>query len=730
MEALMSRKKLLLQLSGWIALLFILWTNPAHAQGCPYGSVQARVQPNETVHWSPTLTVQVGQAFRVGSFMNNSGQFVDCPSCAPITVTAPGGGTFSAANGSYVTASLAGTYRVVVNCGPLSDTATVTSVGPPQTPSFSNLSASLGASQAQFSFSYSGSTSGYHVDLSTVSGMTTDVYVDFATGSGSPVSTGNPQRWDKYRCGKTLYWRVWNQERTVSSPIQTATTFACGPAGFSGLSSNLGASLAQFSFSYSGSTSGYHVDLSTVPGMTTDVYVDFATGSASPVSTGNPQRWDKYRCGKTLYWRVWNQERTVSSAIQTATTFACGPAGFSGLSSNLGANQARFSFSYSGSTSGYHVDLSTVSGMTTDVYVDFATGSGSPVSTSNPRRWDKYRCGKTLYWRVWNQERTISSPIQSAQTFVCDNQAVADEVWRGEWSHYWGLSNDDKDAVSNLLNGTVWESVPAGGPTFTDMRGIDPQLAANQVASGGVRTLYVNGSREQVRASVEDAVVLANAVGERLFMVYSPILDKTDYFYGDTVIQPKIVLPKLRIVNLVSAAVNNGRNINVFSFSMGGTITAIALDSLTAPAFADRVRHFAFAPGICGFGCSWPPVHQDVYITRNQALEALNTTVIPTKIVVHPADATRGGNFGDFAFGHEYALYCSGGSVWCQQNPGECLQRVWDCQFTEYPSQYGNRCWVQFVDNLGDPGRLWHDLPAYASLINPTPTGIEIRTCP
>jgi uncharacterized membrane protein len=686
------------------------------------------VQPDETVHWSPTLTVQVGQAFRVGSFMNNSGLFVDCPSCAPITVTDPGGGAFNPANGSYVTATLAGTYRVAVNCGSGSDTATVSSIGPPQTPSFSNLSASLGSSQAQFLFSYSGGTSGYHVDLSTLADMSWDVYLDFATGSGSPVATGNPQRWDKYRCGKTLYWRVWNQERTVSSPIQTATTFACAPSGFSGLSANLGASQAQFSFSYSGGTSGYHVDLSTLADMSWDVYLDFATGSGSPVATGNPQRWDKYRCGRTLYWRVWNQERTVSSPIQTATTFACAPSGFSGLSANLGASQAQFSFSYSGSTSGFLVDLSTLADMSWDVYLNFATGSGSPVSTGNPQRWDKYRCGKTLYWRVWNQERTVSSPIQSAQTFNCDNQAIADEVWRGEWSHYWGLSGDDQDAVSNLLNGTVWESVPAGGP-FTEMRGIDPQLAANQIAAGGVRTLYVNGSRERIDNSVQDAVVIADSAGERVFMVYSPILDWTDYIYGDTVIQPKIVLPKLRIVNLVTAGVSNGRNINIFSFSMGGTITAIALDGFTDPQFTDRVRHFAFAPGICGFGCPLT-THNDVYITRNQALVALNRTMIPTKIVVHPADATRGGNFADFAYGLEYALYCAGGSVWCEQNPVECLQRVGSCQFTEYPSDYGNRCWVQFVDNLGDPLRLWHDLPAYASLIHSTPTGIEIRTCP
>jgi hypothetical protein len=136
------------------------------------------------------------------------------------------------------------------------------------------------------------------------------------------------------------------------------------------------------------------------------------------VSTTNPQRWGQYRCGRTLYWRVWDQGRTVSSAIQTAPTFACSGT-FSGLSSSLGASQAQFQFAYSGSTPGYHVDLSTLADMSWDVYLDFATGAASPVSTTNPRRWGKYLCGRTLYWRVWDQGRTVSSPIQTASTFAC-----------------------------------------------------------------------------------------------------------------------------------------------------------------------------------------------------------------------------------------------------------------------------------------------------------------------
>jgi hypothetical protein len=174
--------------------------------------------------------------------------------------------------------------------------------------------------------------------------MSWDVYLSFGTGSSSPIQVGSPQAlWDKYRCGKTLYWRVWNQDRTVSSPIQTKATFACASGSFSNLSASLGSGTAAFNFSYSGSSSGFHVDLSTLADMSWDVYLSFGTGSSSPIQVGSPQAlWDKYRCGKTLYWRVWNQDRTVSSPIQTKATFACAFGSFSNLFSMKSASVPGF----------------------------------------------------------------------------------------------------------------------------------------------------------------------------------------------------------------------------------------------------------------------------------------------------------------------------------------------------------------------------------------------------
>lgn len=99
--------------------------------------------------------------------------------------------------------------------------------------------------------------------------------------------------------------------------------------------------------------------------------------------------------------------RPVSAPVSTPA-----PAGFSSLSANLNSNDSTFNFYYSGSSANYHVDLSTYADMSWDVYLDFASGVNSPVKITNPKKWDKYQCGKTLYWKVYNSNRTVVSPIQ------------------------------------------------------------------------------------------------------------------------------------------------------------------------------------------------------------------------------------------------------------------------------------------------------------------------------
>ncbi|TXH64764.1 MAG: hypothetical protein E6Q88_15060 [Lysobacteraceae bacterium] len=112
-----------------LAMLAIMtWVPSSVMAQCLYGSVQSRVQINETVAWTQTLSIATGGSFRVGAFKNQSGQFVD-PGTATITVVRPDGSSYQTANGTYQTAALSGTYLVRVTCGTLMDTATVTATG-------------------------------------------------------------------------------------------------------------------------------------------------------------------------------------------------------------------------------------------------------------------------------------------------------------------------------------------------------------------------------------------------------------------------------------------------------------------------------------------------------------------------------------------------------------------------------------------------------------------------
>jgi hypothetical protein len=111
------------------------------------------------------------------------------------------------------------------------ETAVVT---PTNTPipngTFSNIGATFGASTATFSFAYSTTSPTYVVDVSTIATMTNDVYLSFVGGTASPLQVNNPQaKWDKYSCGRTLYWRVSNANRSAQSPIQTTTVNCAVP---------------------------------------------------------------------------------------------------------------------------------------------------------------------------------------------------------------------------------------------------------------------------------------------------------------------------------------------------------------------------------------------------------------------------------------------------------------------------------------------------------------------
>jgi Tfp pilus assembly protein FimT len=214
-----------------------------------------------------------------------------------------------------------------------------TSTPAPTPVAFSGLSANLNFSQATYTFTYAGApAASFAIDMSTVANMSTDVYMTFANGTVSPVSIASPTtRWGKYVCGATLYWRVRTPDGLLSSiqtstvvctstpvptatntPIPTATpTTASGQ--YTGLAATLGSTQASYTFTYTGAAASSHtVNMSTVSNMSTDVYVNFASGASSPVTVASPTaKWNKYVCGATLYWRV-STPAGVTSPIQTS----------------------------------------------------------------------------------------------------------------------------------------------------------------------------------------------------------------------------------------------------------------------------------------------------------------------------------------------------------------------------------------------------------------------------
>lgn len=93
--------------------------------GCPYGSIQARVQPDEDTAWSATLTLEAGQRFRVAVFHDGSGNPVDQDEVI-MAVFGPNGYFEEPISETFIPAPYTGTYTVQGVCGDLIDVATVT----------------------------------------------------------------------------------------------------------------------------------------------------------------------------------------------------------------------------------------------------------------------------------------------------------------------------------------------------------------------------------------------------------------------------------------------------------------------------------------------------------------------------------------------------------------------------------------------------------------------------
>jgi hypothetical protein len=208
-------------------------------------------------------------------------------------------------------------WRVRLRDSPIVSDIQTAVVCPPN--AFSDLAAALNRTQAAFVFAYAGTDPGFTIHASTRPDLSGELWT--TTASRSPVRLRQPaSAWSGYDCGYILYWRV-EDSAGVRSPIQEK--HVCGSVGFSAETATFGADEAVFAFRYRGAADDFRIDVSTVPDMSTDVYVGFGAGNEDPIAVADPQgRWDKYTCDRTLYWRVRELSNGAVGEIQT-TTVTC-----------------------------------------------------------------------------------------------------------------------------------------------------------------------------------------------------------------------------------------------------------------------------------------------------------------------------------------------------------------------------------------------------------------------
>ena len=137
----------------------------------------------------------------------------------------------------------------------------------------------------------------------------------------------NPGTTVDQQTGRTIYNNWWKYyaffDETYESRPTSAPSPTPAPSNFSEVDGVLGATTATYTFKDSGQSSNYIIDMSTRADMSTDVYLNFGVGQRSPITVASPQgKWDKYRCGARLYWRVSNANKTIKSSIQTSVVCA------------------------------------------------------------------------------------------------------------------------------------------------------------------------------------------------------------------------------------------------------------------------------------------------------------------------------------------------------------------------------------------------------------------------
>jgi hypothetical protein len=107
-----------------VSALTITGERAARAQ-CPYSSVQIRVQPNTSIPWTTSASLTVGASVHVGVFKNGWGVPVDAGGVVVYLVQGSYYEVIPLAGWQTTLSARQGTYSLLVYCGALSDSATV-----------------------------------------------------------------------------------------------------------------------------------------------------------------------------------------------------------------------------------------------------------------------------------------------------------------------------------------------------------------------------------------------------------------------------------------------------------------------------------------------------------------------------------------------------------------------------------------------------------------------------
>lgn len=99
---------------------------------------------------------------------------------------------------------------------------------------------------------------------------------------------------------------------------------------------------------------------------------------------------------------------------------------FSSPTADLKEDVAQFNFEYSGNAYEYSIDVSIYQDFSDRIYFNFARGTDTELRVENPRIYDEYTCGVTIYWRL-NDGYGNTIPIQSA-TVMCDENESSTAV--------------------------------------------------------------------------------------------------------------------------------------------------------------------------------------------------------------------------------------------------------------------------------------------------------------